>query len=203
MTENVLIVDKGCDQTIVNLNSFLIHTFTGVFFNVNGAMSSMKTADLELVDEAYTLVTLENKPKVIFKINQCLCDNDPHASEALLQPHQVQHYGVIIDDVSRKHLSVTGEPGTQCMKIDDHTLPFMFDGYKIYCVISKPSPTDLNGTYPIFEITSSRTYEPKDRRNSRRLQSTTLSLEQWPTLVFPHMKRPRLPWNAQHNILNS
>ena len=126
-------------------------------------MSSMHASDLELVDDAYTLATLEDSRKVVFKINQCLCDTDPLATEALLQPHQVRHHGVIIDDVSRKHLSITGEPGTQCMKINEHTLPFMFDGYKIYCLISKPSPHDLNGRYPIFEITSSRPYEPAVR----------------------------------------
>ena len=122
----------------------------------------MQYKALELVDNAYTLATLEDEQKVILKLNQCLCDSDPHATEALLQPHQVRHHGVIVDDVSRKHTSITGERGTQCMKIDDHKLPFMFDGFKIYCVTQKPLPSDLDGKYPIFEITSSRPYDPQE-----------------------------------------
>lgn len=52
-------------------------------------MASMQSKALELVNDAYTLATLEDECKVILKINQCLCDSDPHAKEALLQPHQV------------------------------------------------------------------------------------------------------------------
>ena len=71
-------------------------------------MASMQYEALELVNNAYTLVILEDEQKVILKLNQCLCNSDPHATEALLQPHQVRHHGVIVDDVSRKHISITG-----------------------------------------------------------------------------------------------
>ena len=46
-------------------------------FSVNGAMASMQSEALELLNDAYTLETLEDKHKVILKINQCLCDEDP------------------------------------------------------------------------------------------------------------------------------
>ena len=69
-------------------------------FSVNGAMASMQSEALELVNDLFTLATLEDEQKVILKVNQCLCDTDPHATEALLQPHQVRHHGVIFDDVS-------------------------------------------------------------------------------------------------------
>ena len=39
--ENILIVDNGCDQTIFDFDLFLIHTFTGDLFSVNGAMALM------------------------------------------------------------------------------------------------------------------------------------------------------------------
>ena len=65
------------------------------------------------------------------------------------------------------------------MKSDDHTLPLMFDGYKIYCVTNKPEPSDLHGKYPIFEITSSRPYEPQERRYSRRLEKPSTKIEEW------------------------
>ena len=28
--ENLIIIDNGCDQTIINLNSFVVMTFTGI-----------------------------------------------------------------------------------------------------------------------------------------------------------------------------
>ena len=154
--KQVLIVDNGCDQTIVNLNSFQIYTFLGITFSVSGAMSSMSSEPLELVNDAYTLATLEDGSCVIFKINQALCDKDPHAVEALFQPHQGRHYDVLIDNFSRSHQSISGDFGTQCIKIDQHTLPLMFDGFKVYCVLQKPTTEDLSGKYPIYKLTSSR-----------------------------------------------
>ena len=124
-----MIIDNCCDQTIINLNSFVVNTFTGILFDVNGAMASMNSEPLELVNNAYTLATLNNGNKFIFKINQCLCDKDPHAHEALLQPHQARHHGVLIDDVAKRHLSINGECGKQCISIDDTILPLMFDGF--------------------------------------------------------------------------
>ena len=76
-------MDNGCNQTIINLNSFLVFTFLGTTFSVSGAMSSISSEPLELVNDAYTLATLEEGSRVIFKINQALCDKDSHVIEAL------------------------------------------------------------------------------------------------------------------------
>ena len=66
--EYILIIDNGCDQTIVNINAFLIESFTGIKFNVGGALNSMKSTKLELVNDTYTLVTLPDHIKVISKL---------------------------------------------------------------------------------------------------------------------------------------
>ena len=190
--EQVLIVDNGCDQTIINLNSFLVFTFLGTTFSVSGAMSSMSSEPLELVNDAYTLATLEDDSRVIFKINQALCDKDPHAVEALFQPHQGRHHGVLIDDVSRRHQSITGDFGTQCIKIDQHTLPLMFDGFKVYCVLQKPTADDLSGQYPIYELTSERKYSPQRRCHTRRLEKHPLKIEEWrANLGFPTIEKTK------------
>ena len=34
--EGILISDSGCDQSIINLNAFLIQTFTGIEYIVGG-----------------------------------------------------------------------------------------------------------------------------------------------------------------------
>ena len=44
--ENVLIIDNGCDQSIITLKYFLVHTYTGIFIHVNGEMNSMKGSSL-------------------------------------------------------------------------------------------------------------------------------------------------------------
>ena len=68
--EHILVIENGCDQTIVNISAFLIESFAGIQFNVGGVLNSMKSTKLELVHDAYTLVTLPNNVKAIFKINQ-------------------------------------------------------------------------------------------------------------------------------------
>ena len=90
----------------------------------------MKSTKLELVNNDYTLIILPNNFKVIFKINQAFLDNDPIQTEALLQPHQVRAFVIIVDDCTSRHLSTSGSPGTQCIKVGDSTLPMYFDGWK-------------------------------------------------------------------------
>ena len=46
--ENILIIDNGCDQSIITLTSFLVHNYTGVYIHVNGAMKSMQGSSLEI-----------------------------------------------------------------------------------------------------------------------------------------------------------
>ena len=36
--ENILLIDNGCDISIISNNSFLIEIFTGTFFNVDGTL---------------------------------------------------------------------------------------------------------------------------------------------------------------------
>ena len=133
--ECILIIDNGCDQTIINKSCFKIDTHTGIFYNVGGALDSMSCSNLELVNSAYTLVTLPTC-KVIFRINQALLDQDPHQTEALIQPHQARAFGVMIDDCARCHVAANGKPGGQCIIIDNDKLPLHFDEWKCYLRIS-------------------------------------------------------------------
>ena len=97
--ENIIITDSGCDQSIINLNSFLI-SFTGVYYNVGGALQGMSSNDLEIVSDAFTLCTLPNDSKVL-QFNQCLLDNHPLQTETLLQPNQARAHGVLVDDCAK------------------------------------------------------------------------------------------------------
>ena len=56
--ENIMVVDNGCDQLIINMNPFFIKSFAGVLYNVGGALYDMKSSKLELVNDTYTLVHL-------------------------------------------------------------------------------------------------------------------------------------------------
>ena len=106
-----MVVDNGCDQSIINQNSFLINSFAGVLFNVGGALNGMHSSKLELVSEAFTLVTLEDNSKILFKMNQCFLDTDPSQTEALMQPHQARSFGIMVDDCARCHIGANGLAG--------------------------------------------------------------------------------------------
>ena len=34
--EHIMVIDNGCDQTIININSFLIQSVTGAYVNIGG-----------------------------------------------------------------------------------------------------------------------------------------------------------------------
>ena len=94
--ENVLIMDNGCDQSIININAFLISTHLGVYYTVGGALQGMHSSDLELVNNAYTLVPQESGNHIILRINQAFLDSNQSQFEALLQPHQARAFGSAI-----------------------------------------------------------------------------------------------------------
>ena len=44
--DNILLINNGCDVSIISNNSFLDETFTGIFLNVDGALFNMKSNNL-------------------------------------------------------------------------------------------------------------------------------------------------------------
>ena len=86
--ENVLIMDNGYDQSIVNIIAFLVGTCLGVYYTLGGALNGMHSSDLELVNNAYTMVPQKNGEHIILRINQAFLDTSDSQFEALLQPHQ-------------------------------------------------------------------------------------------------------------------
>ena len=107
-----------------------------------------------------------------------MCDPDPLASESLLQPHQARHHGIVVNDCAKRHLYTTRSHGEQCMKVNKNILPLMFDSFKVFCIITKPSSSDLND-FQIHELTSSMEYNPQRRCHTRRLQHKPLKLQKW------------------------
>ena len=106
----------------------MIEPFAGIQSNIGGALNSMKSTKIELVNDAYILVILPNNVKVIFKINQAFLDNDPTQTDVLLQSHQVREFGLVVNDCASRHLSTPVSTSTQCIKVGDRTLPMYFDG---------------------------------------------------------------------------
>ena len=84
LSESLLITYNDCNLTIINLNSFLVQSFAGIYVTIGGALNSIALSKLELVNEAYTLVTLPNNTKVIFKIIQVFIDRDSNQLDVLM-----------------------------------------------------------------------------------------------------------------------
>ena len=74
--EQIILIDNGCDISIISNNSFLISTFTGIFFNVDGTLYNMKSNNLQLVNDCYATAILPNNILILIKLNQCLLDNN-------------------------------------------------------------------------------------------------------------------------------
>ena len=103
----ILLDDSGTDQCIINLNSFQVFSTTGIYFDVGGATNDMSSAQpLELVDEAYTLATMEDGQKVIFQVNQAFCNTDLSQREALMLTYQVHNHGISIDNCAKWHIHI-------------------------------------------------------------------------------------------------
>ena len=66
--ENNLLIDNGCDVSIISINSFLINTYTGIHFNVDGALFNMKSNNLQLVNDCYTVAIFPFNKLVLLKL---------------------------------------------------------------------------------------------------------------------------------------
>ena len=67
--EPIMVIDNGCDQSIVNINSFLVQYFTGEYINIGGALSTMTSSNLEIVNDTFTIAILGDSTKIILKLN--------------------------------------------------------------------------------------------------------------------------------------
>lgn len=116
--ESILVIDHSCDQSIININSFLIQTFTGVSFKINGALSEMKTTTLELSSDVFTLVTTNKSERYVFKLNQVFRGRKLMQNEALLEPHHMRTFVVMVDECSRSHLGPSNTSEGQCVIVN-------------------------------------------------------------------------------------
>ena len=206
--DGILIIDSGCDQSIINKNNFVILSRTGLKFCVGGALQERmgSSAALEVVNGA-TLVTLGNGNKFIAVVNQALFDIHPAQTEAFLQPHQCRSFGTVVDDCSKHHLGADGSSyGGQCIKVSDQTIPLYFNGWFCYLAISKPSQADLD-QYPHITLTSPQPYEPKQRYFTRRVATTkqaNVSIEEWRRrLGYPTMDVAKKTIAATTNLVTT
>ena len=98
--ENIAVIDSGCDQCIISNNSFVVKSYSGVYYSIRGALNGMiSNSTLELVSQAYVLLVCPYDTTVLVVLHQVLLDRDPGQTETLLQPHQIRANGVIVDDV--------------------------------------------------------------------------------------------------------
>ena len=150
-------VDNGLDQSTINTNLFVDQSFTSKYTNIGGALSTMNSLNLELVNEACILTILDNGKKTILKINQALLNLSNTQSKALLQLHHIRAFDVVADDCATRHIALNGAHGAQSIVADNTRIPLNFDGWNCYIHIRKPTPTDLFA-YEVVELKSSLAY---------------------------------------------
>ena len=61
------------------------------------------------------------------ELNNCLLEKKPTQIESLLQPHQTRAFGVVVNDVAKRHPAMDGKQDSQCISIGADSLPLHFD----------------------------------------------------------------------------
>lgn len=192
--EPMSIFDTGCDNSLINLNSYIVGHYLGIKYNLKGALNGMGNAQtLELANNCMTKIVCKDR-SFIGVVNQCLVDEDPEQTESLLQPHQLRAHGVLLDDVPPCHLRIDGNPGTLRLKVGETEVPLYFDGLKTYIICVRPTEEEIH-SLPHVILTSTEPYEPRTRHYTRRVYSGSFgpmkfrrkisepSLEQWQAIL--------------------
>ena len=179
----ILIMDLGCDQSIVNSKAFSVGTPLNKYIHLHGALQGGRmesSKPLQLVNNACSVATLPDGSEVIIQINQAILDTHEDQTEALLQPHQCRSFGVSIHDVANCHIDNNGNIGQQCIITKDSAaLPLFWDGFKTFLSLCKPTANDLD-SLPIYVLTSPKPYAPQSSTSCRIKSSfQTTSVEEW------------------------
>ena len=130
---------------------------------------------LEVVNNCITTCILPNKVRVLLVISQALLDLNPASFESLLQPHQARAYGVVVNDVSGRHLATDKNKGCQNLVVGEKSLPLYFDGCKCYFRIIRPTSDELK-LLPRFVLTSELPYLPHRYVVARNLRTNKIEL---------------------------
>ena len=138
----------------------MVLSSTNQYYHVDGALSGMQSATpLQVKNVAVLVHNPYNNDKIICIISQVLYDSNPNQHEALLQPHQYRSYGTAINDCAVFCYDTNGNPGTQCIRVPDHKINLLHDGWKAYLLITKPTMDDFE-KYDVVELTSPSPYNP-------------------------------------------
>ena len=192
--EPLAVFDTGCDNSLINLNSFIVGSYLGIYYNLQGALEGMtRSQSLQLANHCFTKIVCKDR-EFIRVVNQCLVDPNPQQIETLLQPHQLRASGILLDDIPPCHLRIDNKPGTLCLKAGETTVPLYFDGLKTFIICVKPTEEELH-SLPHVVLTSEEPYEPRTRLYTRRVYSGTFgpvkfrrkhsepSIEQWQAIL--------------------
>ena len=189
MKKSILIVDTGADQTTCGGNVWIPLHDTGERVRCNGYYQGEGSQEGPIVP-IMSVVTCVDSPgmePLLLLFHQACYIDDASQTESLCLPYQSMEHGVSFDLTPLGHANDTGDPGRQCFKVEDKTIPLCFDGRKMFLDIRRPTERELD-TLDIFEMTSPDAFEPdtKDEiRTSRVIQRDTekyagnLTLHQW------------------------
>lgn len=182
-SDKIIVVDSGCDQCVAPTSCCRVLKYHNTMYSVRGAFDSDSKARIMRIVDVATWVQFDDE-KVMMRVNQCLLDTDEESDEFLLQPHQLRDHGVVVDDVSTKHLGPNGEYGKQSIVAGNVTYPLKFDGWKMYMICDKPTPEEadevVDGKIKPIVLTSPRTYNPAKRVRTRRVKQTKKNdLRRW------------------------
>lgn len=77
--EPLAVFNTGCDNSLINLDSFMVGSYLGVYYNLQGALEGMTfSQSLQLANHCYTKTVCKNK-EFIRVVNQCL--EDPNQNQ--------------------------------------------------------------------------------------------------------------------------
>ena len=140
-SENILIADSGCDQTLIN-NAWTVTEYTNRCVIMLQALQGRHAGEKFPVVQAIAKLSDAHGNDYCAEVNEALYDNNNEQKESLLSVHQARSDGkTAVDDCSKTEMDIRGNHDTQCSRFKDTMLHFFFDGkkcfYKISCITKK------------------------------------------------------------------
>ena len=186
---SILIMDTGADQSTCGGSAWIPIFDTGERVRCNGYYQGKdaKQGPIVPIMSLVTCIDNPNEEPVLLLIHQACYIKDDEQTESLCLPYQAMDHGVTFDLTPSAYSNELGDPGKQCMRIEDREFSLQFDGRKTFVNIRRPSQREMD-LLEVFELTSPDHFDPKEsneRHISRIMKEKYLdlpgglSLEEW------------------------
>ena len=154
-----MLLDSGADTSVVGKHGFVTEVIEGVTVSAQGFSDGQPALnDLPVVNAFYAYDHPDSGEVYLLELNYCIYLGS-QKTDAIACPNQMRVHGIHVDD--RPTSLFPDIPNTQCMIVDNITLPLKMRGPLSFLQVRRPTSSEVqDSNLQILQLTSPHGWDP-------------------------------------------